>query len=186
MKRNRKRAFSLIEAAIVLGIVGLVIGGIWVAAARVNKSLKFSRTQQDILQIVEGVRGLYRHTPLPTSWTDITSVVINAGLAPSDLVNGSTLRSRFESALSVWFDQYPTATTTFWLVWEQRLSLSECVELSVAISRLPNVAYIEIIDALTYSTEWTTFPLTVSDANGACAPGGAGSNRGVMLSLNFP
>ena len=38
--RAKQKAFSLIDAAIVLGIVGLVIGGIWVAAATVNDNLK--------------------------------------------------------------------------------------------------------------------------------------------------
>ncbi len=41
-----QRAFNLIEAAIVLGVVGLVIGGIWVAAAKVNDSIKWSQTEE--------------------------------------------------------------------------------------------------------------------------------------------
>lgn len=42
-----KKAFSLIESALVLAIAGLVIGGIWIAAATVNENMK----QQ---QVVEG------------------------------------------------------------------------------------------------------------------------------------
>lgn len=36
---KRQRAFSLIEAAIVLAIIGLVIGGIWVAASSVRDKM---------------------------------------------------------------------------------------------------------------------------------------------------
>lgn len=39
----RHQGFSLIEAAIVLGIVGLVIGGLWTAATSVSEKLKMSR-----------------------------------------------------------------------------------------------------------------------------------------------
>lgn len=39
----KRRGFSLIEAAIVLGIVGLVIGGIWTAASAVQARLRVSR-----------------------------------------------------------------------------------------------------------------------------------------------
>lgn len=38
--KDKKYAFSLIEAAIVLGVVGLVIGGIWVAAAAVQETMR--------------------------------------------------------------------------------------------------------------------------------------------------
>jgi type II secretory pathway pseudopilin PulG len=41
-----KKAFSLIEAAIVLGIIGLVIGGIWIAAASVQENNRVSRHLQ--------------------------------------------------------------------------------------------------------------------------------------------
>ena len=43
----QQKAFSLIETAIVLAIVGLVIGGIWVGAAIVSDSIKKQ-------QVVEG------------------------------------------------------------------------------------------------------------------------------------
>lgn len=35
---HRRKGFNLVEAAIVLGVVGLVIGGIWIAAAKVRES----------------------------------------------------------------------------------------------------------------------------------------------------
>lgn len=38
LNSTRKRAFSLIEAAIVLGVIGLVVGGIWVAAQSVAQA----------------------------------------------------------------------------------------------------------------------------------------------------
>lgn len=43
------RGFNLIEAAIVLGVVGLVIGGIWVAAAAVQSNLREADASKGLL-----------------------------------------------------------------------------------------------------------------------------------------
>ncbi len=53
MLTPQQKAFSLIESAIVLAIVGLVIGGIWVGAAIVSDSLKKQ-------QVVEGWAYYFR------------------------------------------------------------------------------------------------------------------------------
>lgn len=50
------RAFSLIEAAIVLGVVGVVIGGIWAAASAVNESLKINRMTNDIIESISKIQ----------------------------------------------------------------------------------------------------------------------------------
>lgn len=58
-KRSR-RGFNLIEAAIVLGVVGLVIGGIWIAASSVRQRMAINDIEVGI------TRGLdyYRQNPL--------------------------------------------------------------------------------------------------------------------------
>jgi len=50
---SQEQGFSLIEAAIVLGVVGLVMGGIWVAASTVTDKLKWSRTETGMSYLVE-------------------------------------------------------------------------------------------------------------------------------------
>lgn len=52
----RRHGFSLIEAAIVLGIVGLVIGGIWVAATSVREKNKAAEVSKDIGLMLEGAK----------------------------------------------------------------------------------------------------------------------------------
>lgn len=46
-----KRAFSLIESAIVLGIIGLIIGGIWIAASEVSYAQQKQKFYAGILTI---------------------------------------------------------------------------------------------------------------------------------------
>ena len=57
--RKRCKGFSLIEAAIVLGVVGLVIGGIWVAAADVSENMKLNKAVAGVLVILNNVNRLY-------------------------------------------------------------------------------------------------------------------------------
>lgn len=82
-RHSRKRGFSLIEAAIVLAVVGLVIGGIWVAAAKVNDSIKWRQTEEGWLYYVRLTTENFNarnarhedidytflsHFPLPAGW----------------------------------------------------------------------------------------------------------------------
>lgn len=88
---RRQRGFNLIEAAIVLGVVGLVIGGIWVAAAAVQSNLRESDASKGLLQIVQNVRNLYYgQSPTTTTVTDITTALISANAIPGDFVVSTT------------------------------------------------------------------------------------------------
>ena len=80
-----RKGFNLIEAAIVLAVVGGVIGGIWVAAASISERLKVNKTTAGILQIVTGVRHVFgRESHTQTTDVYVTPAVINAGIFPRD------------------------------------------------------------------------------------------------------
>lgn len=55
--------FTLIEVALVLGITGLVIGGVWYAAAKVQRSAAINAAADQLYQIVENVRAVYNSRP---------------------------------------------------------------------------------------------------------------------------
>ena len=50
-RQTKRHGFSLIEAAIILGVVGLVVGGIWAAAASLSYHLQKQRFFQGLLSI---------------------------------------------------------------------------------------------------------------------------------------
>ena len=93
--RSHKRGFNLVEAAIVLGVVGLVIGGIWVAAASVQENLRLSRAQRDILSIISNLRGLYSNMPFtwggPDPYVSGVSPALNSAVFPADSISGSQI-----------------------------------------------------------------------------------------------
>lgn len=64
-----QKGFNLIEAAIVLGVVGLVIGGIWVGASAVMRQHRVQQTIDGMLSIAERINQIYGKTAVP--WTQI-------------------------------------------------------------------------------------------------------------------
>ncbi|HAX92194.1 MAG TPA: hypothetical protein DCY07_08340 [Rhodospirillaceae bacterium] len=79
------RGFTLTEAAIVLGIVGLILGAIWVAAAAVYNNMRVSTTTNQLLQMVQSIRSM--HATQQTVDAAITAeLVAQAGGIPSDMI----------------------------------------------------------------------------------------------------
>ncbi len=84
MSLQHKYGFSLIESAIVLSIVGLVIGGIWTAAAVVSENNKVNRMVEIIMTSTSKARRLFDRN-LPTVQTLLTGPVCSAAnIMPAD------------------------------------------------------------------------------------------------------
>jgi len=85
--RTKKRGFTLTEIAIVLGIVGLILGAIWVAAAAVYNNLRTAHANTEVLQIAQAVRALYATSNMigAGAAADQTPALITAGVTPKDL-----------------------------------------------------------------------------------------------------
>jgi len=97
--RLRRQAFSLIEAAIVLAIIGLVIGGIWVAAETLQRNRQRTQTLQDLLLVSQNVRQLFKGTADSlASNTSLTSALYRAGAVPKDWTYDGTRLVRADGA----------------------------------------------------------------------------------------
>jgi len=61
MKHNRSinLGFTLNEFAIVLGVMGLILGGVWTMARDMNNNLKQEKLTEMLRVIVDNVRGIY-------------------------------------------------------------------------------------------------------------------------------
>ncbi len=81
----RKAGFNLIEAAIVLGIVGLIVGGIWAAAGSAYENMRQQNAAKQLLALVQGIRGFYAQNPSDTITEDV-SELYNLGVLPADMV----------------------------------------------------------------------------------------------------
>ncbi len=85
-----RRGFNLVEAAIVLGVIGLVIGGIWVAASEVTKNRTVSKLSEATLQYITNSRNIMSgQQPTPSAVSNWNNLIQSAKLIPDDvLTNG--------------------------------------------------------------------------------------------------
>ena len=91
-----RRGFNLIETAIVLGVVGLVIGGIWVGAAAVYERQKLDRIEANLVTAVSQMQRLFTRALLVPGGEgdgsnnyDVFEVALKAGvLTPAYLDDG--------------------------------------------------------------------------------------------------
>jgi prepilin-type N-terminal cleavage/methylation domain-containing protein len=84
---RNKKGFTLTELAIVLGVIGSILGAIWTAAGRANDSNKTQKAVSETLSIVTGYRTLYAQHPVDVAdGTDITCMGVNAGFYPADML----------------------------------------------------------------------------------------------------
>ncbi len=90
-----KHAFSLIESAIVLGIIGIVIGGIWVAAASMFNNYKDRDLMEGATFIYSEIQKLipssvYTGSPIYLQTEDGGGhKAVTMGIIPAHWVNGN-------------------------------------------------------------------------------------------------
>jgi prepilin-type N-terminal cleavage/methylation domain-containing protein len=96
-QENGEHGFTLTEIAIVLGIIGLILGAIWVAAAAVYTNMRTSKTTTEMLSIVQNVRAMYATSGVVDPTADMSGfqiqsgtalTYIQAGIFPTDTLNG--------------------------------------------------------------------------------------------------
>ena len=85
---NSKDGFNLIEAAIVLGIVGLVVGGIWAAASAAYENMRQQTASKNVLAFAQAIKNFYANSGVTTIAT-AEATLINMGVVPKDMVSGT-------------------------------------------------------------------------------------------------
>ncbi len=99
---RRSFGYSLIESAIVLTLVGAILGGVWIAASAVDANFKNTRLAGGLVQISVNARALlakYDYQAL----TDVTAMMISAGAIPADLVRQSAAVTPWGGLLKVFW-----------------------------------------------------------------------------------
>ena len=131
-RHQNRRGFSLIESAIVLAVVGLVIGGIWVAANSINRKLRINEASNGILSVIEKARSLYKNMPqeysaesalyavgaVPKSWSNQNGFLVTPDGKIGFQVHVGT------SDISIQFDH-----------WDVDMDYADCVNLLPMIMR---------------------------------------------------
>jgi prepilin-type N-terminal cleavage/methylation domain-containing protein len=85
---KKQSGFNLVEMAVVLSIIGLILGGVYIAASRSTERAHGTRFEQQFVETVQNTRSYYSlYASVPSS--DVTATLIAANALPSDTFNNS-------------------------------------------------------------------------------------------------
>lgn len=180
-RHSARRGFNLIEAAIVLGIVGLVVGGIWVAATSVYANLRSKTATDQLLKIGQGVRSMYATSSnLGNAALDMTPFMAQSGVLPNDTLTTAPNLATAANTVNPWGGQVgvvaPVNNATNFIVQFNNIPSKACVDF---VLRNTGVSRDSGMTAVYYGvTGAVNAPL---GANIAMAPGVALSNANAAL-----
>lgn len=127
-----RRGFSLIEIAIVLGVIGAVLGGVWVAASAVNNKHRMDDAKKGIEYIVNELKNLpasYLQTDetFIQGWGHMGGVGIGMGILPPSFVVDGRAANPWGDPMHI---EYEVATRQFAIkLMSKHLTPQRCREL---------------------------------------------------------
>jgi prepilin-type N-terminal cleavage/methylation domain-containing protein len=194
-KKTKRRGFTLTEIAIVLGIIGLILGAIWVAASAVYSNFRISTAQRQLVQIAQAVRVLYATAGSVDAGADITmgtppaatNPYYMANIFPGDMVvltgTGTAAKANLSDPWggSVGLKQSAADPAAFYINYGN-VAINACISLATTLSGQGINATLNNIGVAAGSatapgtgageaTTWpaaTAFPITPTVAAGKC------------------
>ena len=181
LSKTRTKGFTLTEAAIVLGILGLVLGAIWAAAGSVYNNNRVQTTLTQVLTIVNSIRSSYgTYSAIPS---DLTAVLAaKAGMVPRDMLDDHSAPTK---VTGVWGGDVTIAAAN--------VGGTAGDSFKITFAKVPRSACMDILARTTGvgrdsglfsagggNTLITTFPIGASTAEAQCA-----SSSNNTLTFNF-
>jgi len=128
LPRLGNHGFTLLEATLVLGILGIIVAGILIASGNAIAGQKRKHQAEQVITTVGNMRNYLKSIDLNSlpGGTLLTPAVISLGLLPSDAVNGAnTGRNAYGGNLLAGF----TVATGQIVVGLEGISSDACVDL---------------------------------------------------------
>ena len=182
-KVKASKGFNLIESALVLGVVGLVLGGSWVAISTVRENLQVKTIREGIISTVGNIQNLISISQSEAiGSSNITNSLIASQVFPKDWIkNSTTAQTPYGHNLGI----YNFASNPRFDLIVKRVSSSVCAQLITSISVMAaqsgegigasanarsTLGYVQvrIIDTTTNVYATLSFPISPTDAASAC------------------
>lgn len=182
-----RQGFSLIEAAIVLGVVGLVIGGIWVAAAAVQTKMMSNNIATGINIAINNIQRLIPHD-MPVGWLQYevssTHYAADMQIFPADWIqnqqvyapNGKYVRVKVTAGSDCFGGTGAFANIYFSMTPQQCLAIASQIVIpndGLGMTFSPSGSYVTRWDSSTWRPSWV---------DGACSS----ASGTVSTCISFP
>jgi type II secretory pathway pseudopilin PulG len=133
-----RSGFTLTEIAIVLGVVGFVLGGIWVAASNTYRTQKINKLGRDFVQIVNNVQGIMYHQVGITPLVDVTAGYWAAGVFPSDTTLDGTGHptNPWGGNIFIYDDNYTNKKSIRVSYYSSKISVPDCIDFTMTMAPL--------------------------------------------------
>ena len=92
-RHNLHNGFTLTETAIVLGIIGLILGAIWVGTEKIYINFRVNSGIRLVRQVDASLHSMYGINQIPSPYGDITDALIGSKAFPADLINGTVVEN---------------------------------------------------------------------------------------------
>ena len=199
---KKRQGFSLIEAAIVLGVIGLVIGGIWIAASSMMENYRVQGMTKDIFVIASNVQKLMSNADANTlaGAASIEFELAQAGGFPKNWETSVGIRDPyFGSMLNL--QNYYAGATPYFVIGLYRIPRSICIKLVTAVSQSgylagsketggtwdqlatrPTLGVISVSAGLNNIVQ---FPITPSAAASGCDNTGVNGQNNIFMGFGY-
>lgn len=93
----KQKGFSLVETAIILGVAGIVLGGLWVSIGTIRTKANQSQVATDLAYSVMNFKDFFRNSAAIATPTGVktgpslTSYALEQGLIPPELLRSRSL-----------------------------------------------------------------------------------------------
>lgn len=173
--RRSSKGFNLIEAAIVLGVVGLVIGGIWVAAAGVRENMKVTETVNGIFSTVKNIQNAISISDSVAigNAVNINDTVLAIGAIPSNWFINWTFTTPFNGGFN--FMNYTNNARFDFDLYD--VPKSACIKIAVRVTTMAASVNSQGIGTYKDTLGWLNingvgtgvFPVTLAWAESQCS-----------------
>lgn len=190
MTRRKKKGFSLLETVVVIGVVGLVIGGIWGVVSSVRGSMQANHLHQQTLNLVSSIRDYYANRPLPSVAGNMTDVFRRKGrfpeeMCPADCVSAASdqtvVRNAYGGVTTVSILDPATYPNQFRINYAS-VDKKGCMELGMKLSAI--APEIWLVRFVSLGATLTTFPVPIATLSSGCRVSSTGI-RSVALDFKI-
>jgi prepilin-type N-terminal cleavage/methylation domain-containing protein len=170
-----RRGFSLLEMAIVLGVVGVIIAGVWTLAATAREKSQLSQANQQINLLLRNTRDYYAARALPsaavvaatfTGTLRSVSVFPETMCSPACVSGALTVRHAFGAEATVAIPSLTAPINQIGVVLSA-LTKAQCVGLGSSLTTQSQA--LGLTQFKVGATTHTSFPVSPTTLNTTCA-----------------